>query len=244
MLRRLNPFWFLLRLVGLFLLTFLLWRPIAPAYTNVLFHASRAGVWLSEFSLDAEWSHGTTLLRTPRHPTGIFYKHRKFDSFPMPLEPQGIPAEWVMANLLLLIPLMLATPAPTWAARFFRLGLAMVIALAVQVTDVVIAIKAYYSSIFIGHWGPYWQELYGLLDSFVQGFDTQLFPFVIWAGIHFRELIQLGGQDSSGEGSAGEGSAGEGAEASPRERTGSSGSERSRAEPKRAERRRKERGRK
>ncbi len=234
MLRRLNPFWFLLRLVGLFLLTFLLWRPIAPAYTNLLFHASRAGVWLSEFSLDAEWSHGTTLLRTPRHPTGIFYKHRNFDSFPMSLEPQGIPAEWVMANLLLLIPLMLATPAPTWAARFFRLGLAMVIALAVQVTDVVIAIKAYYSSIFIGHWGPYWQQFYGLLDSFVQGFDTQLFPFVIWAGIHFRELIQLGGQDSSGEGAA----------VSPGEGADSSRSERSRAEPTRAERRRKGRGRK
>ncbi len=234
MLRRLNPFWFLLRLVGLFLLTFLLWRPIAPAYTAVLFHASRAGVWLSEFSLDAEWSHGTTLLRTPRYPTGIFYKHRKFDSFPMPLEPRGIPAEWVMANLILLIPLMLATPAPTWAARFSRLGLALGIALAVQVTDVVITIKAYYSSIFLGQWGPFSQQLYGLLDSFVQGFDTQLFPFVIWAGIHFRELIQLGGQHSSGEGPV----------ASPEEGPESPGSERSWSEPSRAERRRKERGRK
>ena len=53
---RLNPFWFLLRLVALFLLTYFLWRPIAPAYTTVLFQASRAGVWLSEFSFDPEWS--------------------------------------------------------------------------------------------------------------------------------------------------------------------------------------------
>lgn len=218
---RLNPFWFLLRLVGLFLLTFFLWTRVAPWYTNVLFQASRVGVWLSEFSLDPEWSHGTTLLRTPRYPTGIFYKHRKFDSFPTPLDPQGIPAEWVMANLVLLIPLMLATPAPSWAARFGRLALALGIALVVQVADIVITIKAFYSSIFLGHWGPVSQEVYGFLNSFVQGFDTQLFPFVIWAGIHFRQLIEL--RAPAGEGTA---------QAPPPE---------SPAEPARAERRRKER---
>ena len=230
---RLNPFWFLVRLVGLFLLTYLLWRPLAPVYTNVLFEASRVGVWLSEFSLDPEWSHGTTLLRTPRHPTGIFYKHEKFDSFPTPLPPQGIPAEWIMANLVLLIPLMLATPAPTWKARLLRLGLAIGIALVVQVVDVVIAIKAFYSSLFTMRWGPFWQQLYGLLDAFVQGFDTQLFPFVIWAGIHFRELVELRGDAESPE------------EPAPASQVGD---EEPRAKPAkektRAERRRKERGRK
>lgn len=114
-----------------------------------------------------------------------------FESFPTPIPPQGIPAEWVMANLVLLIPLMLATPAPTWASRFRRLGLALSIALVVQVADIVIAIKSFYSSVFTGHWGPFSQQFYGLLDAFVQGYDTQLFPFVIWAGIHFRELIDL-----------------------------------------------------
>ncbi len=219
---RINPFWFLLRLVGLFLLTYWLWRPVAPVYTEVLFQASRAGVWLSEFSFDPEWSHGTTLLQDPAHPTGIFFKHRQFDALPSPLPPQGIPAEWVMANLVLLIPLMLATPAPTWAARFGRLALALGIALVVQVADVVIAIKAVYSRVFTGHWGPYWQQTYGLLDSFVQGFDTQLFPFVIWAGIHFRELLDLRGD-------------GEAEIATPAKAPKA-------AQPSRAERRRKERG--
>ena len=190
---RINPFWFLLRLVALFLLTYFLWKPIAPHYTNVPFHAARAGVWLTEFSLDPAWSHGTTLLRSPAHPTGIFYKHRNFDALPTPLPPQGIPAEWVMANLVLLIPLMLATPAPSWIARFARLALALAIALVVQVTDIVITIKAFYASVFTGRWGAFAQQFYGLLDAFVQGFDAQLFPFVIWAGIHFRELLQLRG---------------------------------------------------
>lgn len=193
---RIDPLRFLLRLVALFLLTYFLWKPIAPFYTNVLFHASRAGIWLTEFSFDPAWRHGTTLLRSPAHPTGIFYKHRNFDAMPAPLPPQGIPAEWVMANLVLLIPLMLATPAPTWKARFGRLALALVIALIVQVADIVITIKAFYSSVFTGRWGPFAQQLYALLDAFVQGFDAQLFPFVIWAGIHFRELVATGGAPS------------------------------------------------
>lgn len=194
---RVNPFWFLLRLVGLFLLTYFLWKPIAPYYTQVLFQASRAGVWLSEFSTDPEWRHGTTLMRSPQHPTGIFFKHEQFDKQPSRIPPQGIPAEWVMANLVLLIPLMLATPAPSWRARFGRLALALVIALVVQVGDVVIAIKAFYASVFPQRWGWFSRELYGLLDAFVQGFDTQLFPFVIWAGIHFRELMRLGPVDEA-----------------------------------------------
>lgn len=188
---RIDPLWFLLRLVALFLLTYLLWKPLAPHYTNVLFHAARAGVWLTEFSFDPTWRHGTTLLRSPAHPTGIFFKHRNFDALPSKLPPQGIPAEWVMANLVLLIPLMLATPAPTWKARAARLALALAIALSVQVADIVITIKAFYSQVFAGHWGAFAQQLYGLLDAFVQGFDAQLFPFVIWAGIHFRELLQM-----------------------------------------------------
>ncbi len=188
---QLNPWLFLVKLVGLLGVTYLLWKPTAPYYSKLLFHASRLGVWLTEFSFDPEWSHGTTLLQTPRHPTGIFYTHENFDAFASPLPPQGIPAEWVMANLVLLIPLMLATPAPTWAARLGRLAMAMGIALVVQVLDVIVAIKAFYSMAFSGVWGPISQQFYGLMDSFVQGFDAQLFPFAIWAGIHFRELINL-----------------------------------------------------
>ena len=41
-----------------------------------------------------------------------------------------------MANLLLLLPLMLATPAPNWKVRIGRLLLAVLIALVLQVTDI------------------------------------------------------------------------------------------------------------
>lgn len=188
---RINPWSFLLRLVALFLLTFFLWEPIAPYYTRFLFHVARFGVWLSEFSTDPQWSHGTTLLTRPEIPNGIFFTHRLFAAFQPPLDPQGIPADWVMANLVLLLPLMLATPATTWRQRFVRLGLALAIAAVVQVLDIIVTIKAFYSSVFRGAWSATAAEIYGLLNAFVQGYDTQLFPFVIWAGIHFRDLVSF-----------------------------------------------------
>jgi hypothetical protein len=188
---RINPWSFLLRLVALFLLTFFLWKPAAPYYTRFLFHVARAGVWLSELSTDPQWSHGTTLLTRPEIPNGIFFTHRLFGAFQPPLGPQGIPADWVMANLVLLLPLMLATPAATWRLRFQRLAIALVIAVAVQVVDMIVTIKAFYASVFTGAWSATAAELYGLLNAFVQGYDTQLFPFVIWAGIHFRELVSF-----------------------------------------------------
>jgi hypothetical protein len=105
------------------------------------------------------------------------------------IPPPGIPAEWVMANLVLLIPLMLATPAPTWRARFGRLALALVIALALQVFDVIVSIKSFYASTFPGTWSWFAGRVYQFFDAFVQSWDTQLFPFVIWAGIHLRQLL-------------------------------------------------------
>jgi hypothetical protein len=191
---RINPWSFLLRLVAFFLLTFLLWKPLAPYYTKFLFHVARAGVWLSELSTDPQWSHGTTLLRRAEIPNGIFFAHRLFSAFRPPLDPQGIPADWVMANLVLLIPLMLATPAASWRQRLARLALALVIAVVVQVLDMIITIKAFYASVFTGAWSTTAAEVYGLLNAFVQGYDTQLFPFVIWAGIHFRELVSFPGR--------------------------------------------------
>ncbi len=121
--------------------------------------------------------------------TGIFYSHRNFAAFQTPIPPQGIPAEWVMANLLLLIPLMLATPAPSWRARFGRLALAAAIAVLLQVADMVVNIKSFYASTFRGYWSPFAAQSYQFLDVFFQSYDTQLFPFAIWAGIHFRQLL-------------------------------------------------------
>lgn len=122
-------------------------------------------------------------------PTNIFYRHRLFASRQPPLPPQGIPAEWILANFVLLTSLMLATPAATWRLRLARLALAFVLILAAQVLDIVVTIKAFYASAFPEHWSWRSRKVFGLLNSFFQGFDTQLFPFAIWAGIHFRDLL-------------------------------------------------------
>ena len=205
---RIKPLRFLILLVAFLVCTYLAWKPIAPAYAQMLLRAAQAGIWLSEFSSDPQWSHPTTLfIDAERNPTGIFYVQRYLGLATLPppgmsmleflrtnpgairVPPQGIPAEWVIANLVLLIPLMLATPAPTWRARFGRLALALAIALALQVFDVVVTIKAFYATTFAGVWSSFATRVYLFLDAFVQSWDTQLFPFVIWAGVNFRELL-------------------------------------------------------
>jgi hypothetical protein len=208
---RIDPLRFLLLLVAYLLVTYYLWKPVAPAYAQVLLRATQAGMWLSEFSGDPTWHHATTLfIDRARNPTAIFYVQKHlFLATPPPagtsmlaflvanpdavrVPPQGIPAEWVMANLVLLIPLMLATPAPTWGARCGRLALALAIALGLQVFDVIVSIKSFYASTFAGAFSPFAVRVYQFLDAFVQSWDTQLFPFVIWAGIHLRLLLPGG----------------------------------------------------
>jgi hypothetical protein len=242
---RINPWVFLGKLIALFAVTYLLWTPLAPAYTEILLRASRVGVWLTELSGDRLWRAGTFLragqpcignpsqsakgcgqycsssadcprsiecvggicqlmcetsndcrtrcgeqskcLEVPGAP--IFYNHRNFAAMNPPIDPKHIPAEWVIANLVLLIPLMLATPAPSWRARFTRLALALAVALLLQVIDVIVGIKAFYASTFEGYWSPWAAKTYQFLDAFFQSWDTQLFPFAIWAGIHFKQLL-------------------------------------------------------
>lgn len=183
-----HPWRFLARLLVYFGLTYALWQLLAPAYTQVLLHATRAALWLTELSTDPLWSHGTTLVSRG---TAIFYSHPGFDAFHPPIPPQGIPAEWVMANLILLVPLMLATPAPSWRTRFTRLGIALGIALLLQVADVIVSVKSFYANVFQGYYGGFAKTAYTFLDGFFQSWDTQLFPFAIWAGIHFRQLVGL-----------------------------------------------------
>jgi hypothetical protein len=181
-----RPLPFFLRLVPLLFLTYFLWKPVAPYYTQGLAAATRVGVWVTELSFDPLWRNGTTIIARD---TNLFYYHRLFAQLAPPLEPQGIPAEWVMADLVLLIPLMLATPAASWRTRGLRLALALALAVLLQVTDIIVAIKAFYSGVFGSYWGHWLRTFYQFLDAFFQGFDTQLFPFVIWAGIHFRQLL-------------------------------------------------------
>ncbi|MEO8604126.1 MAG: hypothetical protein ABI629_16240, partial [bacterium] len=88
-----------------------------------------------------------------------------------------------------LVPLMLATPAPTWGSKAKRLGIALAVALVLQVFDVVVSIKADYAVTFAGAFSPFMTRTYQFCDAFVQSWDTQLFPFAIWAGIHLRQLL-------------------------------------------------------
>jgi hypothetical protein len=54
---------------------------------------------------------------------------------------------------------------------------------------VVIGIKSFYAATFRGAWSPFATSVYQFLDAFVQSWDTQLFPFIIWAGVNFRQLL-------------------------------------------------------
>jgi len=181
---------FFAKLVAYFVLTYVLWlfTPLRAVYASLLLYSTKAVLWLSEFSSDPLWSHGTTVFIRPGTETDFFYTHRIFAVFSLP--PQGIQAAWIVAALLVLVPLMLATPAPSWTARCGRLALALALLLLLQTLDLVVAIKDFYAhSPFGNRWGWWSRSFYGLLDALFQGFDTQLFPVMIWGGIHFRQLL-------------------------------------------------------
>jgi len=181
-----RPAVFFVRLLVVFALTYVLWTPLAPAYTQLLAALTQGFLHLTEMSRDPNLHQVTQMWVRG---TAIFYVHRLFPS----VHPSGIPAEWVQANLVLLIPLMLATPARSYGQRFFRLGLALAIALALQVLDIAVTVKSFYAS----ELGPYSEHYYSdtarwfyqFGDAFTQAMDTQLFPFAIWAGIHLKQLL-------------------------------------------------------
>jgi len=174
-----RPSVFLLRLLVVFFLTYLLWAPCAPAYTQLLALLTKWFLHLTEISRDPNWHQATQMWVQG---TTIYYKHRLVASG------SGIPAEWVQANLVLLIPLMLATPAQTYKQRFGRFALAMAIALILQVLDIAVTVKSFYAS-QIGGYSDLARRLYQFGDAFAQSMDTQLFPFAIWAGIHLKQLL-------------------------------------------------------
>jgi hypothetical protein len=190
-----RPAVFLFRLLVVFVLTYFLWTPFAPAYTRLLAALTQGFLHLTELSRDPNM-HAVTQMWVKG--TAIFYVHRLFPG----VHPPGIPAEWVQANLVLLIPLMLATPAASYRQRILRLCLALAIALALQVLDIAVTVKSFYAS----ELGLYSQRTYSdtarwfyqFGDAFTQAMDTQLFPFVIWAGIHFRQLLERGPRKNTG----------------------------------------------
>ena len=180
-----RPAVFLGRLLFFFLLTYLLWQPLAPGYTSVLAALTRGFLHVTEVSSDPRFNQVTEMRvrETSEGRPAIFFQHRRF-----PMLQSGIPAEWVQANLVLLIPLMLAVPAASYKQRFGRLALALGIAVALQVLDITVTVKAFYASQLPGY-SALARRLYQFGDAFSQSMDTQLFPFAIWAGIHFKQLL-------------------------------------------------------
>lgn len=186
MLLGVRPLVFLARLLFFFALTFFLWEPLAPFYTRLLAALTQLAISATELIGSDQTRLATTVFGRGE---GIFYMHKLFRGY----APPGIPSDWVQANMVLLLPLMLATPAPTWRARFVRLGIALVAALTLQVLGLVIAIKDTWANglgpFSLVHYSNFQRWFYQFADAFFQSFDTQLFPVAIWAGVHFRQLL-------------------------------------------------------
>jgi hypothetical protein len=191
-----KPLPFLLRLLVFFFITYFLWKPLAPAYTRLLAGLTEGFLHLTESSSDPNLQRVTVMqVRN----TDIYFHHRLFPQ----VEPNPMEGDWVQANLVLLIPLMLATPAPTYRKRFTRLALALALALGSQVLDLAVTVKAFYAyalgSYSMHYYSTAARKLYGFAYAFTYAMDNQLFPFAIWAGIHFNELLGRAGPPSQRE---------------------------------------------
>lgn len=178
-----KPHIFLARLLLAFAVVYFLWIPIAPGYTGVLAGITRVALNTTE-ALSGSARTTMYVREAADGKPAIYYQHGRF-----PQLESGIAAEWVQANIVLLIPLMLAVPAATYGQRGKRLALAVVLAVLLQVLDVMVTVKAFYASYPPTGYGSLARRFYQFGDAFAQAFDTQLFPFVIWAGIHFRQLL-------------------------------------------------------
>jgi len=178
-----KPHIFFLRLLAAFVVTLVVWMPVAPHYTGMLAAVTRVALNLTE-RVSGQAPSQMFVRETAEGRPAIYYRHGR-----LPQLESGIPAEWVQANIVLLIPLMMAVPAVSWSQRFKRLGLALLLAVGLQVLDVIVTVKALYASYPPAGFGNLSRRVYQFGDAFAQAFDTQLFPFAIWAGIHFRQLL-------------------------------------------------------
>ncbi len=167
---------FLARLSLWFVACFLVWLWLGPLYTRLL--AVGAEVAAGVFDRPtAVWSEGTTLFFWPR---GV----------PLPNRAPAIAAEWIQANTILLLALMAATPARSRSLKAKRFATAFGLVLAWQVFDVFLAIKfGYATQIDPPAYSERARYFYAFATNFAMYVDTQVVPFVIWAGIHFRELL-------------------------------------------------------
>ena len=189
MLLGVKPGVFCARLLAFLVLAYVLWIPVAPLYTQGLAAVTRVFLHLTEIGSGSPYGYVTQMAVRPTMEgrPGIFFQHALY-----PEVRDGIPPEWVQANLVLLIPLMLAVPAVSYRQRFVRLGWAVGLTVLLQVLDITVTVKYVYATTPPAGfaYSDLAREIYGFTAAFAQGMDTQLFPFVIWAGIHFNQLLR------------------------------------------------------
>lgn len=171
-----DPWRFLGRLIIWFAGCFLVWLWLGPGYTRFLAVPGEIAISLADRPTQV-WADGTTLYFWPR---GV----------PLPERPPAIAAEWIQANTILLFALMAATPAETWKRKLHRLSLAFLLVWAWQMFDITLAIKfGYATQIDPRAYSEGARYTYALATNVAMYLDTQVVPFMIWAGIHFRELL-------------------------------------------------------
>ncbi|MCX8073133.1 MAG: hypothetical protein N3C12_11885 [Candidatus Binatia bacterium] len=176
-----EPLKFLGRILLAFLGFFVFWLLIGSAYTAGLAVFAELVVSIVDRPTSV-WSSGTTLFFWPR-------------GYQIPGNPPSIAAEWIHANTVLLLALMIATPAPSWNAKSKRLSVALLLLLLWQVLDVVLAIEfGYATRIDPQAYSARFRYRLALLTDLAMYVDTQVVPFMIWAGIHFRQLLSIAGR--------------------------------------------------
>ena len=175
------------------IVTYWLWQPLAPAYTQFLLRASQVGVWLTEFSSDPHLPRITTAAAAcnaggQSHRASVFYQRRLFPARALAAaghsgrvgdgQPGAAdPADAGDAGSDLARPLRQARAGA--ADRRGAAGGRRGDRRSSRSTR----------SHLPGAWSPFCRAVYQFLDAFVQSWDTQLFPFVIWAGINFRQIL-------------------------------------------------------
>ena len=75
--RRINPWWFLVRLVVLLVATYFLWAPLAPAYAQFLLRASQVGIWLTELTSEPAPQEDDRLMGSPEQLTVALRAYRR-----------------------------------------------------------------------------------------------------------------------------------------------------------------------
>ncbi|GIW45557.1 MAG: hypothetical protein KatS3mg077_2839 [Candidatus Binatia bacterium] len=184
-----DPLRFLGQLLLSFVALFFVWLFVGPWYTSFLAVLAELAVSIADRPT-AVWSAGTALFFWPR-------------GLALPPQPPTIAGEWIQANTILLLALMIATPAATWEKKGKRLALAFALVLLWQVTELVLAIQfGYATQVDPQAYSARARYRLALLTNLAMYVDTQVVPFMIWAGIHFRELLARALRRPSSQGEA------------------------------------------